>query len=66
MTQLRAGDRVEWNGCYAGRIQQVVGDEAVVVEHRNPLLGRTVLWRMRLAALTRIDPSRGGFPATRA
>jgi hypothetical protein len=47
------GDLVTWNGRYRGKVQHVIGDEAVVVEQAGPL-GRTVLWRLALAALTRL------------
>jgi FKBP-type peptidyl-prolyl cis-trans isomerase 2 len=51
--KIGPGDKVRWNG-YEGRVAKVNGESAVVIEHNNRLFGRTVKWRLRLSALSRV------------
>jgi hypothetical protein len=51
---IAVGDAVAWNGCYAGRVEAVNGETAVVLEEDNRMFGRPTRWRLRLDALARI------------
>jgi len=52
---IAPGDLVRWNGRYEGCVTSLNGETAVVIEKNNLALGRTVTWRLALAALVRID-----------
>jgi hypothetical protein len=53
VTTFRAGDRITWNGRYSGKVVEILGDDALVVEE-NSLLGGSRTWQLELAALTRM------------